>query len=212
MALDHDEAPGRSGHGGLVEYGADEETASRASTPLLCSPRAPLENDLGCCRLDYVLHALRHPAPRANRVCQGRLVQSAREPCRRLPPATVARPGRAEGRRRGLTQRSRPKGTTRDLTPQVESSGGVSVRQESVLPPRAIIDRDDPRCRSYVPATLTWCIRIGLEGNPNAHAYIWWDWHKSDGERCGVKVVLLPHPATFTSLPDWKPQRTGAVH
>ncbi len=70
----------------------------------------------------------------------------------------------------------------------------------------AVCDYSQRRHLGYVPATLTWRIRIGLEGNPNAHALVWWDWHKSDGERCGVKVVLLPHPATFTSLPDWKPQ------
>ena len=70
----------------------------------------------------------------------------------------------------------------------------------------AVWDHSQRHHLGYVPATRTWRIRIGLDGNPNAHAYIWWDWHKSDGKRCGIKAVLLPHPTTFTAFPDWKAQ------
>jgi dienelactone hydrolase len=39
-----------------------EETDSRAPASLLCSWRTPLENDLGCGRLDHVLRPVRRAA------------------------------------------------------------------------------------------------------------------------------------------------------
>jgi len=60
----------------------------------------------------------------------------------------------------------------------------------------------------YVPADRTWRVRIGIDGNPDSRAYIWWDWHKRNGkhwERCGLKVVQLPHAADLAPLDDWQP-------
>jgi hypothetical protein len=39
--------------------------------------------------------------------------------------------------------------------------------------------------------------------NPNARSYVWWDWHKTDCMRCGVKIVVLPMAHKFTPLPDF---------
>jgi hypothetical protein len=57
----------------------------------------------------------------------------------------------------------------------------------------------------YVPKERTWRFRLSLDGNRDSRAYVWWDWHKTNGERCGVKVVMLPHPAEFVPLLDWQP-------
>lgn len=60
----------------------------------------------------------------------------------------------------------------------------------------------------YVPAKLTWRVRIGMDGNADSRAYIWWDWHKQNRrrwERCGLKVVQLPHEAALAPLGDWQP-------
>ena len=41
----------------------------------------------------------------------------------------------------------------------------------------------------YVPANRTWRVRIGIDGNRDSRAYIWWDWQKHNGsrwERCGL--------------------------
>jgi len=60
----------------------------------------------------------------------------------------------------------------------------------------------------YVPANRTWRVRVGIDGNRDSRAYIWWDWHKRNGrrwERCGLKVVQVPHAASFAPLGDWQP-------
>jgi hypothetical protein len=59
----------------------------------------------------------------------------------------------------------------------------------------------------YVPKERTWRFRISLGANRDSRAYVWWDWHKTNGERCGVKVVLLPYPAALEPMPDWRPTR-----
>jgi hypothetical protein len=56
----------------------------------------------------------------------------------------------------------------------------------------------------YVPKERTWRFRVSLDGNRDSRAYVWWDWHKTNGERCGVKVVMLPHPAEFVPMSDWR--------
>jgi hypothetical protein len=55
----------------------------------------------------------------------------------------------------------------------------------------------------YVPKGRTSEIRRGLGASPNARTYVWWDWHKNDCMRCGVKIVVLPAPHSFTRYPDF---------
>jgi HIRAN domain len=55
----------------------------------------------------------------------------------------------------------------------------------------------------YVPRARTSRIRKGFGKNTSARAYVWWDWHKVDCKRCGVKVVVLQMPYKFTPLSDF---------
>lgn len=55
----------------------------------------------------------------------------------------------------------------------------------------------------YVPKDQTWRLHLLLDGTSSPHGYVWWDWHKSDGARCGVKIVMLPAAGTLRQLPDF---------
>ncbi|MGH7913586.1 MAG: HIRAN domain-containing protein [Candidatus Binataceae bacterium] len=67
----------------------------------------------------------------------------------------------------------------------------------------AVWDRSRRHQLGYVPRDRTSRIRRSLGANPSARAYIWWDWHKSDCMRCGVKIVVLPVARKFTPLSDF---------
>lgn len=67
----------------------------------------------------------------------------------------------------------------------------------------AVWDRSRRHQLGYVPRDRTSRVRRSLGANPSARAYIWWDWHKSDRMRCGVKIVVLSVARKFTPLSDF---------
>jgi hypothetical protein len=67
----------------------------------------------------------------------------------------------------------------------------------------AVWDHSRRHHLGYVPRDRTWRIRRSLRANPNARSYVWWDWHKTDCIRCGVKIVVLPMAHKFTPLSDF---------